>query len=29
VELTDREVIVVVVGTPPSEIPSTADFSRA
>jgi hypothetical protein len=29
VELTDRKVIVVVVGTPPSEIPSTADFSRA
>jgi hypothetical protein len=29
IELTDRKVIVVVVGTPPDEIPSTADFSRA
>jgi len=29
VELTDRKVIVVVVGTPPAVIPSTADFSKA
>jgi hypothetical protein len=28
-ELTDRKVIVVVIGTPPAEIPSTADFSKA
>lgn len=27
--LTDRLVIVVVIGTPPAVIPSTADFSRA
>jgi hypothetical protein len=29
IELTDRKVIVVVVGTPPAVIPSTADFSEA
>jgi hypothetical protein len=29
IELTDQKVIVVVVGTPPAEIPSTADFSGA
>jgi hypothetical protein len=29
IELTDRKVIVVVIGTPPALIPSTADFSRA
>jgi hypothetical protein len=29
IEITDRRVIVVVVGTPPAEIPSTADFSNA
>ena len=29
VELTDRKQIAVVIGTPPAEIPSTADFSRA
>jgi hypothetical protein len=29
IELTDRKVIVVVVGTPPAVIPSTADFSQA
>ena len=29
IELTDRKVIVIVVGTPPAVIPSTADFSRA
>jgi hypothetical protein len=29
IELTDQKVIVVVVGTPPSEIPPTADFSGA
>jgi hypothetical protein len=29
IELTDRKVIVIVVGTPPSVIPSTADFSNA
>jgi hypothetical protein len=28
IELTDLKVIVVVVGTPPAEIPSTADFSE-
>ena len=27
IELTDLKVIVIVIGTPPSEIPSTADFS--
>lgn len=29
IELTDRMEIAVVIGTPPSQIPSTADFSRA
>jgi hypothetical protein len=29
IELTDRKVIVVVAGTPPAMIPSTADFSGA
>ena len=29
IELTDRRVIVVVIGTPPAEIPKTVDFSRA
>jgi hypothetical protein len=29
IELTDQKVIVIVVGTPPEEIPSTADFSNA
>jgi hypothetical protein len=29
IELTDRKVIVVVVGTPPATIPSTFDFSNA
>ena len=29
IELTDKKVIVVVVGTPPAVIPSTADFSAA
>ena len=29
IELTDQKVIVVVVGTPPAVIPSTADFSQA
>jgi hypothetical protein len=29
IELTDRKVIVVVIGSPPTQIPSTADFSRA
>jgi hypothetical protein len=29
IELTDQKVIVVVVGTPPAVIPSTADFSEA
>jgi hypothetical protein len=29
IELADRTVIVIVVGTPPGEIPSTADFSNA
>jgi hypothetical protein len=29
IELTDRKVIVIVVGTPPDVIPSTADFSNA
>ena len=29
IELTDQKVIVIVVGTPPAVIPSTADFSRA
>ena len=29
IELTDLEEIAVVIGTPPAEIPSTADFSQA
>jgi hypothetical protein len=29
IELTDQKVIVIVVGTPPTVIPSTADFSEA
>jgi hypothetical protein len=29
IELTDLKVIVIVVGTPPAVIPSTADFSEA
>ncbi len=29
IELTDQKVIVIVVGTPPAVIPSTADFSTA
>jgi hypothetical protein len=29
IQLTDRKVIVVVVGTPPAVIPSSADFSNA
>jgi hypothetical protein len=29
IELTDRKVIVIVIGTPPPVIPSTADFSNA
>jgi len=29
IELTDLKVIVIVVGTPPAVIPSTADFSNA
>jgi hypothetical protein len=29
IELTDQKVIVIVVGTPPPVIPSTADFSNA
>ncbi|MFL5685059.1 MAG: hypothetical protein ACJ77D_03290 [Chloroflexota bacterium] len=29
IELTDQRVIVIAVGTPPDEIPSTADFSGA
>ena len=29
IELTDRRVIVIVVGTPPDVIPSTADFENA
>ncbi len=29
IELTDQKVIVIVVGTPPAVIPSTADFSQA
>jgi hypothetical protein len=28
IELTDRKQIAIVIGTPPAEIPSTADFSR-
>jgi hypothetical protein len=29
IEITDQKVIVIVVGTPPAVIPSTADFSNA
>jgi hypothetical protein len=29
IELTDRKEIAIVIGTPPPEIPSSADFSRA
>jgi hypothetical protein len=29
IELTDRKEIAIVVGTPPSQIPKTADFSEA
>jgi hypothetical protein len=29
IELSDRRVIVIAIGIPPDEIPSTADFSRA
>ena len=29
IELTDRREIAVVIGTPPPEIPKTADFSNA
>jgi hypothetical protein len=29
IELTDRKEIAIVIGTPPSQIPSTADFSKA
>jgi hypothetical protein len=29
IELTDRKVIVIAIGTPPDVIPSTADFSNA
>jgi hypothetical protein len=29
IELIDRRVIVVVIGTPPAQIPKTADFSNA
>jgi hypothetical protein len=29
IELVDRREIAVVIGTPPAEIPTTADFSRA
>ncbi len=29
IELTDRKVIAVVIGTPPAEIPKTADFANA
>ena len=29
IELTDHKEIAIVIGTPPAEIPSTADFSRA
>jgi hypothetical protein len=28
IELTDRKEIAIVIGTPPAQIPSTADFSR-
>jgi hypothetical protein len=29
IELTDRKEIAIVIGTPPSQIPETADFSKA
>jgi hypothetical protein len=29
IELTDRKEIAIVIGTPPAEIPKTADFSKA
>ena len=29
IELTDRKEIAIVIGTPPPEIPKTADFSKA
>jgi len=29
IELTDRKEIAIVIGTPPSQIPKTADFSKA
>ena len=29
IELTDRKEIAIVIGTPPSQIPKTADFSNA
>jgi hypothetical protein len=29
IELTDRKEIAIVIGTPPAEIPETADFSKA
>ena len=29
IELTDEKEIAIVIGTPPAEIPSTADFSNA
>lgn len=29
VELTDRKEIAIVIGTPPAQIPTTADFSKA
>jgi hypothetical protein len=29
IELTDRKQIAIVIGTPPSQIPKTADFSNA
>ena len=29
IELTDRKEIAIVIGTPPPQIPKTADFSNA
>ena len=29
IELTDRKQIAIVIGTPPPQIPKTADFSNA
>lgn len=29
IELTDRKQIAIVIGTPPAQIPSTADFSTS